>query len=128
MSYSLRVNIHQLVRSEKKSCKTCKNTFYLKQQQAYNSVHVTVEMLLLYKTALKVSSSYYIVGNSLYAYMGDFNRGGEWLLKLGLFFYGKIYNLLNISIDGLQATCRYQLKVSRGPQNFSLELAFVELD
>ena len=86
MSYSLRANIHQLLRSEKKNSINCKNTYYLKKQQAYNSVYVTVEMILLYKTALKVSSSYYIVVNSLYVYMGDFNQGGEWLLKMGLFF------------------------------------------
>ena len=26
-----------------------------------------------------------------------------------IFFYGKIYTSLNLSIDGLQPTCRYQL-------------------
>ena len=42
-----------------------------------------------------------------------------------IFFYGKIYTSLNMSIDGLQPTCRYKLKVSRGPHNFGLGLALV---
>ena len=44
-----------------------------------------------------------------------------------IFFYGEIYISLNISIDGLQPTCRYQLRVNRGPHDFSLGLALVEL-
>ena len=60
--------------------------------------------------------------------MGDFTQGGEWLLKSGAIFdYGKIYISLNISIDGSQPTCMYQLRVSRGPHNFCLGLALVEL-
>ena len=60
-------------------------------------------------------------------YMGDFIQGGERLLKNGtIFFYGKINTSLNISTDGLQPTCRYQLRVSRGPHN-SLGHALVEL-
>ena len=35
--------------------------------------------------------------------------------------------LLDISIDGLQPTCRYQVRVSRGPHNFSLGHSLVEL-
>ena len=34
---------------------------------------------------------------------------------------------LNISIDGSGPTCMYQLRVSRGPHNFGLGLALVEL-
>ena len=37
-----------------------------------------------------------------------------------IFFYGKIYASLNISIDGLQPTCWYPLRVSRSPHNFGL--------
>ena len=60
--------------------------------------------------------------------MGDFTRGGEELLKQWhYFFYGTIYNSLNISKDRLQPTCRYQFSVCRGPHNFSLGLAIVEL-
>ena len=60
--------------------------------------------------------------------MGDFTRGGERLLKNGtIFVYDKSYTSLNISIDGLQPICRYQLRVSRGPHNFSLGHALVEL-
>ena len=44
-----------------------------------------------------------------------------------IFFYGNIYTSLNISNDGLQPACRYQLRVTRGPHNFSLGLALVEL-
>jgi hypothetical protein len=33
----------------------------------------------------------------------------------------------HLSIDGLQPTCMYQLRVKRGPQDFSLGLALVEL-
>ena len=39
--------------------------------------------------------------------MGDFTRGGKSLLKGGaIFFYGKIYTSLNISIDRLHPICR----------------------
>ena len=43
------------------------------------------------------------------------------------FFHGKVYNSLNISIDGSQPTCMYQLRVSRGPHAFCLGLTLVEL-
>ena len=43
------------------------------------------------------------------------------------FLYGKIDTSLNISIDWLQPTCRYQLGVSKDPHNFSLGLALAEL-
>ena len=43
------------------------------------------------------------------------------------FLYGEIYIPLNIGIDGVQPTCMYQLRVKGGPQDFSLELALVEL-
>ena len=60
--------------------------------------------------------------------MGDFIRGGEWLLKnVPIFFYGKIQMSINISIDGLQPTFRYQLSVSRGPHNTILGHALVEI-
>ena len=60
--------------------------------------------------------------------MGDFTQGGEGLLTNGaIFFYGEIYISLNISIDGLQPTCMYQLRVKRSPEDFSLGLALVEL-
>ena len=42
-------------------------------------------------------------------------------------FYGKIYTSLYISIGGSQPTCMYQLRVNRGPHNFSLGLVLVEL-
>ena len=61
-------------------------------------------------------------------YMGDFTQGGEWLLKnVPIFSYGKIQTSINISIDGLQPTCSYQLRVSRGPHNTILGYAFVKL-
>ena len=61
-------------------------------------------------------------------YMGDFTQGGEWLLKnVPVFFYGKIQTTINIGIDGLQPTCMYQLRVSRGPHNTILGHALVEL-
>ena len=53
---------------------------------------------------------------------------GEWFLqKWAIFYNGKIYTSLNISIDGLQSTCIYQLKVTRGLCNFCLGLTLVEL-
>ena len=62
-------------------------------------------------------------------HMGDFTLGGEWLLKnVPIFFYGKIQTSINISIDGLLPTCRYQLRVSRGPHKTILGHALVELD
>ena len=61
-------------------------------------------------------------------HMGDFTQGGEWLLKnVPIFFYGKIQTSMNISIDGLQPTCSYELRVSRGPHNAILGHALVEL-
>ena len=48
------------------------------------------------------------------------------LSEVSFFFNGKIYTLLNISIDESQSTCMYQLRVGRGPPNFSLGLALVE--
>ena len=50
-------------------------------------------------------------------------------LKSELFFlYGKIYTSLDIRIDGLQSTCMHLIfRVSRGPHNFILGLALVEL-
>ena len=46
----------------------------------------------------------------VWPYMGDFTRSGEWLLKnVPIFFFGKIQTSINISIDGLQQTCMYQL-------------------
>ena len=61
-------------------------------------------------------------------YMGDFPRGGEWLLKnVPIFFYGKIQTSINTSFDGLQPTCRYQLRVNIGPHHTNLGHAFVEL-
>ena len=61
-------------------------------------------------------------------YMGDFTQGGEWLLKnVPIFSYGKIQTTINISTDGLQPTCSYQLRVSRGPHNAILGHALVEL-
>ena len=60
--------------------------------------------------------------------MAVFAQGGEWLLKNGdISFYGENHISLNICIDGLQPTCKYQLRVKRGPQDFSLGLALVEL-
>ena len=47
--------------------------------------------------------------------------------KVSFFIYGKVYTSLNISIDGLQSICRYQLRVSRGPHIFCLGLALIEL-
>ena len=44
-----------------------------------------------------------------------------------IFFYGKIQTSINISIEGLQPTCRYQLRVSKGPHNTILGQALVEL-
>ena len=44
-----------------------------------------------------------------------------------IFFYGKIQASLKISIDGLQPTYPYQLRVSRGPHNFSIGHSLVEL-
>ena len=41
--------------------------------------------------------------------------------------YGENHVSLNICIDGLQPTCKYQLRVKRGPRDFSLGLALVEL-
>ena len=49
------------------------------------------------------------------------------LQKWSYIFYGEIYMSLNISIDRLQPTCVYQLKVKRGLEDFSLVLALVEL-
>ena len=43
------------------------------------------------------------------------------------FVYCNIYVSLNISIDWSKPTCMYRLRVSRGPHNFSLGLALVEL-
>ena len=44
-----------------------------------------------------------------------------------IFFYGKIQTSINISIEGLQPTCKYQLRVSKGPHNTILGQALVEL-
>ena len=44
-----------------------------------------------------------------------------------MFFYGEIYSSLDISIDWLQSTCTYHLKVSRGPHIISLGLSLIEL-
>ena len=52
---------------------------------------------------------------------GWFHPGRKRLLKnVTISFYGKIVTSQNKSIDGLQPTCRYQLRVSRDPHNFSL--------
>ena len=60
--------------------------------------------------------------------MAVFTQGGEWLLKNGaIYFYGDNHISLNICIDGLQLTCKYQSGVNRGPHDFSLGLALVEL-
>ena len=62
------------------------------------------------------------------AIMGDFTLGGEGLLKnVPLFFHGKIQTSINIKMDGLQPTCRYQLRVTRGPHDTILGYALVEL-
>ena len=59
--------------------------------------------------------------------MGDFTQGGEGLLRnVPIFCYGKIQTSINISIDGLQPTCSYQLRVSRSPHNAILGHALVE--
>ena len=61
-------------------------------------------------------------------HMGDFTQGGEWLLKnIPIFSYGKIQTSINISIDGLQPTYSYQLRISSGPHNAILGHALVEL-
>ena len=66
--------------------------------------------------------------NKLILNMGDFTQGGECLLKnVPIFSYGKIQYSINKSIDGLQPTCSYQLRVSRGPHNAILGHALVEL-
>ena len=45
-----------------------------------------------------------------------FHPGWRMTAKIGtFFFYGKIQTSLNISINGIQPTCRHQLRVSRGP-------------
>ena len=61
-------------------------------------------------------------------HMAGLTQGGETLLKNGaIFFYGESYISLNISIDCLQPNCIYQLRVGRGPHDFCLWLAIVEL-
>ena len=60
--------------------------------------------------------------------MAVFTQGGEWLFKNGyISFYGENHISLNICIDGLQTTLKYQLRVKRGSHDFSLGLALVEL-
>ena len=49
------------------------------------------------------------------------------LKKWSTFFKGDSFTSLNISIDGLQLSFMYQLRVKRGPQDFSLGLPLVEL-
>ena len=44
-----------------------------------------------------------------------------------VFFYSKVQTTINISIDGLQPTCMYQLRVGRGPHTTILGHALVEL-
>ena len=59
-----------------------------------------------------------------------FHMSHIWVISaknVPIFFDGKIQISINISIDGLQPTCRYQSRVSRGPYNFSLGHALVEL-
>ena len=75
----------------------------------------------------KYSSDFeYIAG--LVIHMGDFTRGGEWLLKnVTFFFYGETNISLKINIDTKQPTCMYKLRFSRGPHNFCLGLSLVEL-
>ena len=52
---------------------------------------------------------------------GRFNPGWRMTAKKWHFvFYGKVQTSLNVSIDGLQPTFRYQLRVIRDPHNFSL--------
>ena len=61
--------------------------------------------------------------------MGDFTQGKERLLKKWerKKIYCEAYISLNISIDGIQPTWMYQLKVSRGPHDLCLGLSPVEL-
>ena len=59
--------------------------------------------------------------------MGDFTQSEEWLLKNGAIFVLGWDILPNISIDRLQPTCMYELRVKKGPRDFSLGLAIVEL-
>ena len=56
---------------------------------------------------------------------GWFHPGWKMTAIKWHFFYCKIQTSLNISIAGLQPTCRYQLRVSRGPDNFILGHALV---
>ena len=47
--------------------------------------------------------------------------------KWDIFLYGEIYIPLNISIDSIQPTCMYHLRVSRGPHDLCLGISLVEL-
>ena len=104
--------------------KLAKNSIWLKEM----GNKIWFWALIYLSVALGLSSALEILLSCSSGHMGDFTQGGEWLLKNGtIFFYGKIYTSLNISIDGLQPTCRYQLRVSSRPHNFSLGHALVEL-
>ena len=61
-------------------------------------------------------------------YMGDFTRGGEWLLKNVTFFsYSETNISLKINIDTKQPTCMYQLRFRRGPHDLFWRHSLVEL-
>ena len=75
----------------------------------------TLQSQKLRKKDIKKDNSFL----GILTHMGDFTQGGEWLLKNWVIFFDIS---LNISIDGLQPTCMYQLRVKRGPQELSLNV------
>ena len=80
--------------------------FHMKIVSTFIPIYISRYTLIWFKQYISAVPLFILIGDPCFphviitkhskAYMGDSTQGGEWLLKMGQFFYGETYISLDI--------------------------------